>query len=98
MNWKKRSQVGGRCHCLSGRRHCLSGGWLDSDDKAISVQLNLTGTGTGTELGKIFNSTQCDTFLAVPLLIWAVPLLIWWVVIIRIKAKSVQLDWDLDWD
>ena len=61
---------------------------------------------------KIFNSTQFDTILAaplliwavplliwaVPLLIWAVPLLIWWVVIIRIKAKSVQLDWDLDWD
>ena len=28
------------------------GGWLDSDNKAISVQLNLTGTATGTELGK----------------------------------------------
>jgi len=27
---------------------------------------------------KIFNSTQFDTILAVPLLIWAVPLLIWW--------------------
>ena len=27
------------------------GGWLASDDKAISVQLNLTGTGTGTDLG-----------------------------------------------
>jgi len=34
----------------------------------------------------------------VPPLIWEMPPLIWWVVIIRIKAKSVQLDWDLDWD
>ena len=30
------------------------GGWLDTDNKTISVQLNLTGTATGTELGKIF--------------------------------------------
>ena len=29
------------------------GGWPESDNRAISVQLNLTGTGTGTELGKI---------------------------------------------
>ena len=29
------------------------GGWLDTDNRAISVQLNLTGTATGTELGKI---------------------------------------------
>ena len=29
------------------------GGWLETDDRAISVQLNLTGTATGTELGKI---------------------------------------------
>ena len=28
------------------------GGWLDTDNRAISVQLNLTGTVTGTELGK----------------------------------------------
>ena len=42
-------------HCLSGRHHCLSGGWLGSDNKTISVQLNLTRTGTGTELG---NFTQ----------------------------------------
>ena len=31
------------------------GGWvggLDTDNKTISVQLNLTGTATGTELGK----------------------------------------------
>ena len=28
------------------------GGWLDTDNRAISVQLNLTGTATGTELGK----------------------------------------------
>ena len=27
------------------------GGWLDTDNRAISVQLNLTGTATGTELG-----------------------------------------------
>ena len=32
------------------------GGWLDTDNKTISVQLNLTGTATGTELGKIKNS------------------------------------------
>ena len=29
------------------------GGWLDTDNKTISVQLNLTGTATGTELGNI---------------------------------------------
>ena len=28
------------------------GGWLDSDNKAISVQLDLTKTETGTEPGK----------------------------------------------
>ena len=28
-------------------------GWLETDNRAISVQLNLTGTATGTELGKI---------------------------------------------
>ena len=27
------------------------GDWLDTDNKTISVQLNLTGTATGTELG-----------------------------------------------
>ena len=27
------------------------GGWLVTDNKTISVQLNLTGTATGTELG-----------------------------------------------
>ena len=27
------------------------GGWLDTDNKTISVQLNLTGNATGTELG-----------------------------------------------
>ena len=26
-------------------------GWLNTDNKTISVQLNLTGTATGTELG-----------------------------------------------
>ena len=31
------------------------GGWLETDNRAISVQLNLTGTATGTELGKITN-------------------------------------------
>ena len=29
------------------------GGWLETDNRAISVQLNLTGTATGTELGNI---------------------------------------------
>ena len=28
-------------------------GWLETDNRAISVQLNLTGTATGTELGNI---------------------------------------------
>ena len=28
------------------------GGWLETDNRAISVQLDLTGTLTGTELGK----------------------------------------------
>ena len=28
------------------------GGWLETDNRAISVQFNLTGTATGTELGK----------------------------------------------
>ena len=27
-------------------------GWLETDNRAISVQLDLTGTATGTELGK----------------------------------------------
>ena len=31
------------------------GGWPESDNKTISVQLDLTWTGTGTELGNIFN-------------------------------------------
>ena len=29
------------------------GGWPESDNKTISVQLDLTWTGTGTELGNI---------------------------------------------
>ena len=29
------------------------GGWLDTDNKTISVQLDLTGTATGTELGNL---------------------------------------------
>ena len=32
----------------------MVGGWPESDNKTISVQPNLTGTGTGTELGNIF--------------------------------------------
>ena len=43
------------------------GGWLDSDNKAISVQLNLTGTATGTELGNYdyrSNSKLCQEFSA----------------------------------
>ena len=38
------------------------GGWIDTDNKTISVQLNLTGTATGTELGKkclIFVKLAC---------------------------------------
>ena len=31
------------------------GGWLETDNRAISVQLNLTGTATGTELGNKFD-------------------------------------------
>ena len=33
-------------------------GWPESDNKAISDQLNLTGAGTGTGLGNIRN-THC---------------------------------------
>ena len=29
-------------------------GWLESDNRAISVQLNLTGTATGTKPGNTF--------------------------------------------
>ena len=36
------------------------GGWLETDNWAISVQLNLTGTATGTELGK-------NVYISVPL-------------------------------
>ena len=35
------------------------GGWSETDNRAISVQLNLTGTATGTELG----NRICQTFL-----------------------------------
>ena len=31
----------------------LVGGWLETDNRAISVQSNLTGTATGTELGNL---------------------------------------------
>ena len=34
------------------------GGWLESDNKAISVQLNLTGTGIGTQFGNILCLTR----------------------------------------
>ena len=41
------------------------GGWLDTDNKTISVQLDLTGTATGTELGNIYElarlGLQCRT-------------------------------------
>ena len=35
------------------------GGWPEIDNKTISVQLNLTGTATGTELGKMARSDGC---------------------------------------
>ena len=42
-------------------------GWIDNDNKAISVQLNLTGTATGTELGKMLTLTsdRFQTFLEI---------------------------------
>ena len=36
-------------------------GWLETDNRAISVQLDLTGTLTGTELGNSF--TTSDVFI-----------------------------------
>ena len=36
------------------------GGWLETDNRAISVQLDLTGTLTGTELGKIYANPLLD--------------------------------------
>ena len=36
----------------------MGGGWSESDNKTISVQLNLTGTGTGTELGKMWKTSK----------------------------------------
>ena len=42
----------------------MVGGWLETDNRAILVQLNLTGTATGTELGNIGTEDQsifgCD--------------------------------------
>ena len=38
------------------------GGWPRSDNKTISVQLDLTWTGTGTELGKIQQLTEDNLF------------------------------------
>ena len=44
------------------------GGWLDIYNKAVLVQLNSTGTGTGYELGKI---RQLKTFYAfINILTW----------------------------
>ena len=42
------------------------GGWLETDNRAISVQLNLTGTATGTELVNIqtFSDTFCCCLLS----------------------------------
>ena len=34
------------------------GGWLDTDNKTISIQFNLTGT--GTELGNIMNAMNAE--------------------------------------
>ena len=39
-------------------------GWFETDNRAISVRLNLTGTATGTELGKMSVSKN-DTRLGV---------------------------------
>ena len=37
----------------------MGGGWLETDNRAISVQLNLTGTATGTELGNKHRICLC---------------------------------------
>ena len=42
--------MGGATAYLGGATAYLVG-WLETDNKAISVQSNLTGTSTGTELG-----------------------------------------------
>ena len=34
------------------------GGWSETDNRAISVQLDLTGTATGTEIGNSFDSSN----------------------------------------
>ena len=39
------------------------GGWLETDNRAISVQSNLTGTATGTELGNKVEKSILDFFL-----------------------------------
>ena len=42
------------------------GGWLDTDNKTISVQLNLTGTTTGTELSNFYSFVfQCHPIVLV---------------------------------
>ena len=43
--------VGGATAYLGGATAYLVG-WLETDNRAISVQLDLTGTATGNELGK----------------------------------------------
>ena len=47
-----------------------AGGGLDTDNKTISVQLNLTGTATGTELGNIENNIG-GLFSIILLFIWS---------------------------
>ena len=37
-------------------------GWLETDNRAISVQLNLTGTATGTELGNMVDLVLGEHF------------------------------------
>ena len=39
------------------------GGWLETDNRAISVQLNFTGTATGTELGNM-QRNEMDIFIS----------------------------------
>ena len=41
------------------------GGWSETDNRAISVQLNMTGTATGTELGKISRLNSVCIFVFV---------------------------------
>ena len=54
------------------------GGWLDTDNRAISVQLNLTGTATGTELGNINGDCVQNLRLLGPIL-FILTGVCWWV-------------------